>query len=100
VLLAVIGVRTPRVFQVLVYGYAALSFTTPCYVGIDDRVTRHHHRLPAGAGDAVPAAAAISASKEATHADARGWGIASPHNAGTRTAADVADHSPADSTQA
>jgi hypothetical protein len=32
VLLAVIGVRTPRVFQVLVYGYGALSFTTPHYV--------------------------------------------------------------------
>ena len=51
------GRRAP-VFLVLVYGYAGALVHHAVLRRVNDKVARHHHRLPASADDAVPAVAA------------------------------------------
>ena len=93
VFLALIEVRTPLVFHVLVYGYATLWFTTPFYVAsiIASLVTIVvYRRVPAMRSRPLPP---YPASREAVHADARAGRIAPSHDAGPRAATDVA-HDP------
>lgn len=89
-LLVLIEVGTSLVFQVLVFGCGTLWFTTPQLRRVNARVGRHHRRLPSGSGDPVPSAA-VSRCREATHVDACAGGNPASHDAGTGTAADVAD---------